>query len=157
MAEKIKYYIDEKNRSVTAVINDPDTDAHRNIKNVIHNRVSTDAYSTIMNLCLYRRYIGKVYKLSSTVTAEPEAEFNEDTIERLKYIAKCSVKNKYHKRIQKIYQTYLNVMNRMYTEVNNRLLKKNNYILNTHPFKYIDPEDWDEVKKNRAKNKLDEI
>lgn len=157
MAEKIEYYINEKNRSVTAVINNPDTDAYRNIRKVIHNHVSNDIVPTIASLNLYKKHVGLVDKLSSTVIAEPEIEFNNDTIERLKYIAKCSVKNKYHNRLEKIYFMYTEILDRMCNAIKTNLIKKNQYILKTRPFKYVDPEDWDKVKKNRARNRLDEI
>ena len=157
MAEKIEYYINEKNRSVTAVINNPDTDAYRNIRKVIHNHVSNDIVPTIASLNLYKKHVGLVDKLSSTVIAEPEIEFNNDTIERLKYIAKCSVKNKYHNRLKKIYFMYTEILDRMCNVIKTNLIKKNQYILKTRPFKYVNIEDWDNVKKNRARNRLDEI
>ncbi len=157
MANKIEYYINEKNRSVTAVINEPDAGAYRNIGKVIYNHISSNIVPSIASLHLYKKYVGWVDKLSSTIVAEPEVEFNDDTIERLKYIAKCSIKNKYHNRLDKIYFMYSEILEYMHDEIRTKLIRKNRHILKAHPFRYVDPEDWNEVKKNRAKNKLDEI
>ena len=52
---------------------------------------------------------------------------------------------------------YTEILDRMCNAIKTNLIKKNQYILKTRPFKYVNIEDWDNVKKNRARNRLDEI
>lgn len=172
MASKIYYYVNNDKRTVTAVIYGTVRDALNKITTILKN---TKNVNILFNHYIFYSMIGKyedgdtflnkddnVYyrrddKISSTITAEPDAVFDKDTIERLKYIAKCSVKNKCYNRLEKIYFMYTEILDRMCNVIETNLIKKNQYILKTRPFKYVDPEDWDKVKKNRARNRLDEI
>lgn len=171
MASKIYYYVNNDKRTVTAVIYGTVRDALNKITTILKN---TKNANILFNHYVFYSMIGKyedgdtffnkddnVYyhrddKISSTITAEPDVEFNEDTIARLKYIAKCSVKNKYHKQLESTLSKYFDFFVSVAGNINNNIYNSTK-TRSEHQFSYVDVTDWEKIKENRRKQSTDEI
>lgn len=171
MASKIYYYVNNDKRTVTAVIYGTIKDALNRLTIILKNTKNVndffyrdiiysaiDKYNcgdTVFNEDNGMLY-GKDDKISSTITAEPDVEFNEDTIARLKYIAKCSVKNKYHKQLENTLSKYFDFFVSVAGNINNNIYNSTK-TRSEHQFSYVDVADWEKIKENRRKQSTDEI
>lgn len=163
MADPITYYINNSKRTVTAVVTGTFEDITNKLYNIVDNTknsysvpfIESDWYS--YSIYYYsNRNKNDEDQISSTITAEPDVDFNKDTIERLKYIAKCSVKKKYHERLIRYMNIYNEVLKKITADIDSEI-KHNKNVLDTHPFVYTDPEDWERIKEIRRGRSTAEI
>lgn len=148
MSSKIEYYINYSKRTVTAVIN--------NVPSTIVNRCN-DIRPIQYGLYIPYTYLHDASNvISSTIKAEDTDIFDEQDIERLKYLARCSVKKKYHECFVRYESKIIKLLNK-YANILEKDVQRNRNIINNKPFKYIEREEWLNMKNSKNKNDTQEI
>lgn len=149
MSAEIKYYINYDAKTVTAVIDNMIVNIDDKCYNLRPNR-----YSSLIPMSFYRTHMAN--RIHSTIKAEKTDVFDKKDIERFKYLAKCSVKKKYH---ECIIRNETNLINDLYRYANSleKDIERNRTILNNKPFRYIERKEWLNMEHNKDKNDTKEI